>query len=67
MGTVTYLAQRKQEEGETSPPETELEQANKAADELVAVMARNKANLERIAKERANANKSVLRSYRIKN
>lgn len=67
MGTVTYLAQRKQEEGEAQPLETELERANEAADELVAVMARNKANLERRAKDRANANKSVLRSYRIKN
>lgn len=31
------------------------------------VMERNSKNTERLAKERANANKSVLRSYRIKN
>jgi len=31
------------------------------------VMERNAKNQERMAKERANANKSVLRSYRIKN
>lgn len=30
------------------------------------VMTRNAKNAERMAKERANANKSVLRSYRIK-
>ncbi len=30
------------------------------------VMTRNAKNAERVAKERANANKSVLRSYRIK-
>ena len=31
------------------------------------IMERNLKNKERLAKERANANKSVLRSYRIKN
>jgi hypothetical protein len=43
------------------------------ADEVVAkeaefedVMTKNARNKERLAKERANANKSVLKSYRIK-
>jgi hypothetical protein len=31
------------------------------------VMRRNQANKDRLAKERSSANKSVLRSYRIKN
>jgi hypothetical protein len=39
------------------------------AEALVAlsdIMSKNAKNAERVAKERANANKSVLRSYRIK-
>lgn len=47
----------------------ESAQAPLPADEnesLADVMARNMKNQERMAKERASANKSVLRSYRIK-
>lgn len=34
--------------------------------DLLAIAERNRKNDERVAKERASANKSVLRSYRIK-
>lgn len=45
------------------------EETNEETDVLTVeeVAAKNKANNERLKKERANANKSVLRSYRIKN
>ncbi len=36
-------------------------------EELKAIAEKNKKNDERLAKERAKANKTVLRSYRIKN
>ncbi len=44
-------------------------QAETGADDesFEATMERNKRNKDRIEKERLNANKSVLRSYRIKN
>lgn len=43
--------------------EDDIEEGETFAD----IVARNMANKERIARERKNANKSVLRSYRIKN
>ncbi len=43
------------------------EVAPKAEESFEDVMTRNAKNRERMAKERANANKSVLRSYKIKN
>lgn len=45
----------------------EKEEGSSAAEESFAEIAeRNKKNAERLAKERAQANKNVLRSYRIK-
>ena len=46
--------------------ETEGPKEEESASDLEKVMERNKANAERVAKERLNANRSVLRSYRIK-
>ncbi|MEN9834682.1 MAG: hypothetical protein RL011_875 [Pseudomonadota bacterium] len=51
-----------------SGAESDLEAAQKAVEtpDLEDVMTKNARNQERMAKERANANKSVLKSYRIK-
>jgi hypothetical protein len=59
---VSLLDKRKQAdaaEAGTTTPEEELT--------FEEIMRRNQANLDRMRRERLNANKSVLRSYRIKN
>jgi hypothetical protein len=54
---ISFFAKREKKEEDEKPAEGEtFEQA----------MERNRKNAERVAKERANANKSVLRSYRIR-
>lgn len=60
---VSFFA-KKQEKSDEPQEEKTQEQVDA---EIKASMERNKKNQERVAKERANANKSVLRSYRIKN
>jgi hypothetical protein len=42
-------------------------EGDKPAESFEEIMRRNQANKDRMAKERSSANKSVLRSYRIKN
>lgn len=63
---VVSLFNSRKKEDET-PANLQSSTASAADEESFAdVMARNMKNQERMAKERANANKSVLRSYRIK-
>ena len=62
---ISLFDARKQatENAETSSPVHQTEESGLTFQEI---MNRNQKNHERLAKERANANKSVLRSYRIK-
>ena len=61
QNVVSIFARREKDEAVGAP--TEAEEAAPVFDD---VMSKNSKNAERLAKERANANKSVLRSYRIK-
>jgi hypothetical protein len=62
---VSLFSARKKED--ETPSNLQSSTISAADEESFAdVMARNMKNQERMAKERANANKSVLRSYRIK-
>lgn len=47
-------------------PRPSKEETSEECTEFESTEERNKANLKRVARERARANKSVLRSYRIK-
>lgn len=61
---VVSLFQRREQQAQAASVETAEEKKEESFEE---VAARNKKNAERMAKERNAANKSVLRSYRIKN
>ncbi len=60
---VVSLFQRREQQAQVASSETD----DKKEESFEEVAARNKKNAERLAKERNAANKSVLRSYRIKN
>ncbi len=60
---VVSLFQRREQQAQVASSETD----DKKEESFEDVAARNKKNAERLAKERNAANKSVLRSYRIKN
>ena len=60
---VSLFAARQKAEGEADKSDSPTATAGESFED---VMARNDRNKERLAKERASANKSVLRSYRIK-
>lgn len=65
-GTVISLFAKKTAEADAA----DAPQANdgqKAGESFLDIMKQNEANKARLAKERSSANKSVLRSYRIKN
>ncbi len=51
---------------EKKDPDAKDEQLQEEAMTFEEIQARNRKNAERVAKERSQANKSVLRSYRIK-
>lgn len=59
-----FSARKKEDEAPANLQSSTISAADEEA--FADVMARNMKNQERMAKERANANKSVLRSYRIK-
>jgi hypothetical protein len=60
---VVSLFQRREQQAQAAAS-APVEKKEETFEEIAA---RNKKNADRMAKERANANKSVLRSYRIKN
>jgi hypothetical protein len=60
---VSLFAARQKADEEASTGTSESAEPTESFEQ---VMARNDKNKERLAKERASANKSVLRSYRIK-
>lgn len=65
---VTSIFAKRQEKNAEKEAESKPEKTQDEIDaEIKASMERNAKNKERIEKERLNANKSVLRSYRIKN
>jgi hypothetical protein len=59
-----FDAKKKEKTEETKEKASEAKDSELSFDEI---MKKNKAIEERMKKERLNANKSVLRSYRIKN
>lgn len=61
MGDVVSIFDKKKESTETKKEKDDQEPT------FEEVMERNRKNKEREEKERASANKGVLRSYRIKN
>jgi hypothetical protein len=63
---VVSLFNARKKEDETSANQQDSTISSADEESFTDVMARNMKNQERMAKERANANKSVLRSYRIK-
>jgi hypothetical protein len=63
---VVSLFNARKKEDETSANLQDSPISSTDEESFADVMARNMKNQERMAKERANANKSVLRSYRIK-
>ena len=66
MSEVISLADRKNKAKEKTENADKDKPANEMTEEdFKAIEAKNKKNAERIAKERANANGSVKRSYRL--
>ena len=63
-GNVVSLFARKSSEGAAQNAEHAVDPNDES---FTDIMERNRKNKERVEKERLNANKSVLRSYRIKN
>lgn len=64
---VVSLFQRREQQAQAASTEGVEASDKKEGESFQEIAERNKKNAERMAKERANANKSVLRSYRIKN
>lgn len=65
--SVISLADRKNKAKENSENADKDKPANEMTEEdFKAIEAKNKKNAERVAKERANANKGVTRSYNLK-
>ena len=63
---VVSLFSSREKAKETSPSQSTASASPADAEEFKDVMSKNAKNKERLEKERASANKSVLRSYRIK-
>ena len=64
---VSLFAAREKAAAKSDGEQPAADDAAPKAESFQDVMDRNQKNADRVAKERANANKSVLRSYRIKN
>lgn len=64
---VVSLAKKKQELEDKKTEETPVESPTASETDFEAIAKANAEKAEKLKKERLNANKSVLRSYRIKN